>query len=74
MGSKMSTRDKWRWVCLLVGAPSCAIGYFFPTPLVIMEKQIVANSFLVLGLLALGFGLGLIQAAKNFLSKSNGPK
>lgn len=74
MGSKMSARDKWRWVCLLVGAPSCAIGYFFPVPLIVWEKQVVANSFLVLGLLALGFGLGLIQAAKNFLSKNNAQK
>ena len=60
----MSSRDKARWISLLVGGLFMGVGVAFPVPLNIMGKPVTDNAFLVVGAIGAVIAFGVIQAVK----------
>lgn len=62
--SKLSARDKARWVGLAIGLGFMVLGVFFPTPLMIWGKPVTDNAFLAVGFIGVLLTFGVVQLVK----------
>ena len=62
--SKLSPRDKARWIGLAIGLGFMVLGVFFPAPLMIWGKPVTDNAFLAVGFIGVLLTFGVVQLVK----------
>jgi len=60
----MSSRNKYRWIGIVVGLACMIVGAFLPVPLSVMGKVVTDNAFMAVGAIGMLLTFGVVQLVK----------